>query len=339
MTHPPASPFPGPAQPGPFPGPAQYGPFPGPAQPGSFPGPAQPGTFAAPPGPPAAFGAPAPAAAPVPGSPPGHYAAAPFQGRPAVSPAFPGPPVAPFPGPPAVPASFPGPPAAPLSGPPFSGAPLSGAPFPGAPLPGTPAAPPGAGPSRDGGQPGWWRRNWWGLLLLVPALAGALSGPYLAEAREYLRDTTTPSVPVAAAADGWSPFAGARMRLEQLTEVKNVTDRSRKPLAIGSGTVWKATVAYDDPSTEKSKLDGCTVYLEDTTGRRFGDRPNELARADIPTGSGCGRPSSSSTKTPPAAGTRYQATYYFLLPKDAAPASVWITVPTESPSYARLPRP
>ncbi|WP_238015335.1 hypothetical protein KZZ52_49360 [Dactylosporangium sp. AC04546] len=321
MTHPPTSQFPGPARPAPFP---------------------------------AAAGHPAPVSVPAPGSlPPGPYAAAPFQGQPTVAAAFQGQPTAPFAGPPAIPAAFPGPPAAPLTGPPLSGPPFPGppgspfpgppgSPFPGPPGPplsGAPAAPPGAGPAQAADQAGWWRRNWWGLLLLVPALVGALTGPYLAEAREYLRDPTKPSTPVVTGADGWASFAGARMRLEQLTEAKNVTDRSRKPLAIGSGTVWQATVAYDDPSTEQSKLGGCTVYLEDTTGRRFGDRPNELARADIPTGSGCGRPSSSSTRTPPATGSRYQATYYFLLPKDAAPASVWITVPTENPSYARLPRP
>ncbi|GGM62674.1 hypothetical protein GCM10007977_075370 [Dactylosporangium sucinum] len=214
--------------------------------------------------------------------------------------------------------------------PPMTAAPPTAAP----PFPG----PPAPGPAAVAGPPGWWRRNRWGLLLLVPMLAAALLGPWWEDGRVYLSDPTEPRVPVGTGEAGWVAFAGARMRLEKLADVKNVVDRDRKPLAVGGAVVWEATVAYDDPQQENPKLSACTVYLEDTTGRRFSDRPNELSRANLPSGSGCTRPTTAGRSAPPP-GARYLKTYFFLLPPDATPSALWVTVPIENPNYARLPRP
>ncbi|MER7278953.1 hypothetical protein ABT369_31400 [Dactylosporangium sp. NPDC000244] len=183
---------------------------------------------------------------------------------------------------------------------------------------------------------GWWRRNRWGLLLLVPAVAAALAGPYFRDAHVYLENPTEPHVPVAGAKGGWVTYAGARMRLDAVTEVESPADRSGKPADLGGGRVWQAKVTYE--TADAGALAGCTVYLEDGGARRFGDRPVELSPVGLPSGGGCDRPRAAGASAPPGEGP-YQRDYYFLLPAGATPAAFFVGVPTAYPSYAHLPRP
>jgi hypothetical protein len=171
-------------------------------------------------------------------------------------------------------------------------------------------------------------------------MVAALAGPYWKHGRAYLFDRTEPRVPVAAAVGGWVPYAGARIHLDELTEIKNVVDRSRKPVDVGTARVWQATVTFEATKPADETLGGCTVLLEDAAGRRFEDRPPELGLASLKTGGGCARPTTyAGSPTPAPSGPRYTLVYFFLLPSAAAPASVWVGLPTSYPDYARLPRP
>jgi hypothetical protein len=207
-------------------------------------------------------------------------------------------------------------------------------PWPAHPLPGPPPAlPEQPGPHRP---PGWWRRNGWGLLLVGPMLAAALAGPYFQDAHVYLEDPTNPHVPVAAGRGGWVPYANARIRLDQIAELNAPADRSGRPVDLAGGQVWQAPATFE--TAEADGLTGCLVYLEDASGRRYGERPAELTTVNLPPGSaGCTRPARPGASAPPAG--QYQLSFFFLLPPDATPAAFFVGVPTAYPSYAHLPRP
>ncbi|MFI5912898.1 hypothetical protein [Dactylosporangium sp. NPDC051541] len=183
---------------------------------------------------------------------------------------------------------------------------------------------------------GWWRRNAWGLILVFPLLGAALAGPFFQEAKVYLEDPTSPHVPVTAARGGWVTYAAARIRFDELTELTSPADRSGKPVDLAGGKVWQAKVTFD--TKEEDGLGGCTVYLEDASARRYSDRPAELTAVNLPTGSaGCTRPVKPGASAPPAG--QYQLSFFFLLPRGATPAAVFVGVPTSYPAYAHLPRP
>jgi hypothetical protein len=164
---------------------------------------------------------------------------------------------------------------------------------------------------------GWWRRNVWGLVLLPVAVVAALIGPFVDTAyRDLFR--SEPRIAIDGPGGAWATFAGGRMRLLKLETVPSFT--------VNGARVWHALVGYD-----ASTLGGCTVVLEDGDGRTFGADPVELSGANLDGDLGCGAPSDGAT--------RYELSYYFVLPAGARAAALRITVPTETPRYARLTPP
>jgi hypothetical protein len=173
---------------------------------------------------------------------------------------------------------------------------------------------------------GWWRRNWWGLLALLPALALAIVRQLPDAYDEYWK--SQPRKPIGAAAGQWVSFAGARMRLTELAEAKDVVDYDRHPFTVGHGVrIWRARLAFDTPDPDA--IGGCRIQAEDGTGRTFDTNPSELSGAHIPY-AGC---SPDTDKSP---GPAFETVAYFVLPAGASPVAVRVTLLTQLPRYARL---
>ncbi|MEV4753573.1 hypothetical protein AB0J86_00420 [Micromonospora sp. NPDC049559] len=262
----------------------------------------------------------------------------PLRGMPAA-----GPQPAPAPGPGPVPVPGAWEPTAPTTGtweppPPGSGAwppagPTAGAWAPAAPGTG-PAQPvaPGTVPPEPAGPPepatpqaGWWRRNRWGLVALLPALALAL-GPPAKDAYDQITGLE-PSRPVTAGADGWTEYAGARMRLVELTDATTEVTAARRPVRLPPGVrVWRARLGFESAETER--IGGCKLLLESLDGRTFGADPDELDEASLY--------SNFCTPGLEKPGPAYETQSYFVLPTSAQPTAVRVVLSVESPRYARL---
>ncbi len=178
-------------------------------------------------------------------------------------------------------------------------------------------------------NPGWWRRNRWGLLLVVPALALALYSPVKDGYAGYWK--AEPRRPVSGAPGGWVAFDGARMRLERLAVDSAPPDFDGEPVAVPTGTqAWKATIDFDVPS--KVRLTGCTVALEASTGTTFSPGPQDLKGLDTPF-------DYCTPEDPDDKSARYQTVAYFLLPRQAHPVALRVSVRAKLPVYARLTPP
>jgi hypothetical protein len=185
---------------------------------------------------------------------------------------------------------------------------------------------------------GWWRRNFWGLLVIPPAIVLALAIPFKEEVYDrwfHLK----PTVALTPSADhGWVFYKDTRVRLVETAKVDQLVDRSKKPVTV-PGTAWRAKLEYDAP--KEDSLGGCHVYLEDTTGKTYGDRPDELGRASVPIGGGCTAPFPAFDAPPspsPTKGERYrfEDTYFFVLPASARPVAVRVELGTQMPRYVRF---
>jgi hypothetical protein len=173
---------------------------------------------------------------------------------------------------------------------------------------------------------GWWRRNRWGLVALVPALALAL-GPSVKNGYERMTQTE-PRRAVVAGADGWVPYAGARMRLAELTATTESTDQDGKPLSLPEGVrVWRARVFFEMSTPEGIK--GCSPWLEDHDGRLFSANPIELTGLRL-SYADCGPDSG-------AGGPRYEKVFHFVMPESSAPAALRVVNRVQVPRYARMP--
>jgi hypothetical protein len=183
---------------------------------------------------------------------------------------------------------------------------------------------------------GWWRRNLWGLLLVTPMVLLAMAVPFKNEVYDrwfHLK----PISPINGQHGAWVDYAGARVRLLELTPAV-VETYGKKTFTVPGAQVWRARAAFDTPNDHT--LGGCQVELEDNDGRLFADRPSEITTASLSTDYGCTPPTriSSSPAPSPASGGRlqFENTFYFVLPASAHGVAVRLFLGTKAPKYARL---
>jgi len=189
---------------------------------------------------------------------------------------------------------------------------------------------------------GWWRRNFWGLVLLVPAIGAVAVGPYLQTYDSFLKNQERQPIAPSANAEHWVTFSSARMRLVELSDESTLPTFDDKTVPAPSGMrVVKAVLEFDGMVGD---LGGCRLYLESTTGERYGEKPVELTSVDsvsLPEG-GCAPedPPFGSTPSPSpqpsGARTTWKTVCYFAMPLSAYPSAVRVTLATERPRYALL---
>ncbi|MEN3309505.1 MAG: hypothetical protein V7603_5707 [Micromonosporaceae bacterium] len=195
--------------------------------------------------------------------------------------------------------------------------------------PAVPGPPPTAPASRRP-RAGWWARNWWGLLLLPVVLAAALFPSVRDGYDQFWKNR--PRVPVTASPGGWVAFAGARMRVLQLTHPDELRTSSGRVVTLPDQVrSWRATIEF--ATAHPDAIGGCTIALEATGGALYAANPAELDDLYL-TIAGCAPQDSTATPAP-----TFQVAVYFVLPKSALPAAVRITLRTELPNYARLTPP
>jgi hypothetical protein len=204
-----------------------------------------------------------------------------------------------------------------------------------APMPATPMAPLGVAPPQPAASgSGWWRRNRWGVLALVPVLAVTFFLPVKELYDDYT--TRTPVRPIAAGADGWASFNGARIRLVELAPLIDLRSSNGEPYSPGPGVRgWRATIAFE-ATNPVEMLGACKLMLEDEAGRQYEAGPTELIGARLPTVSSfptCVPAKEDNAPLP----TKYELPVYFVMPSSAYPAAVRIWLITGLPDYARLP--
>lgn len=191
---------------------------------------------------------------------------------------------------------------------------------------------------------GWWRRNAWGLVLLVPAMGVVAVAPYLQTYDSFLR--LQEREPVVPGAQHWVDFHGARMRLVELSQESTLPTYDDKTTAAPSGLRVVRAVLEFDGVPDDIGLGGCRLFLESTTGERYGEKPTELTSVDsvsLPDG-GCtpeteySAPSASPAPSPLPSGARgtWRTVCYFAMPLTAYPSAVRVTIATELPRYALL---
>jgi hypothetical protein len=181
----------------------------------------------------------------------------------------------------------------------------------------------------------WWRRNRWGLAALLPALAVAL-GPGVRDGYRHHRDAQA-SAPIGAGPgdDGWVVFAGAHMRLAELTPAGELRDyRGRRYTPPGSLRVWRAEIVFDGAARDRLAI--CRLLLEDAEGRTFDAGPAELRGLRIPLPGCTPQPSGADTRTPRANPAEYATMAYFVMPAAARPVAVRVMLSSLFPAYARL---
>ena len=189
---------------------------------------------------------------------------------------------------------------------------------------------------------GWWRRNVWGLALLIPAMAAITVAPYLQTKDSFLRNQERQPVAPTSHEDHWVTFASARMRLVELSEETTLPTYDDKTVAAPSGMrTVKAVLEFDGLVGD---LGGCRLFLESTAGERYSEKPVELTSVDsvsLPDG-GCAPedPPFGATPAPSPRPSDARSTWrtvcYFVMPLDAYPSAVRVTLVTELPRYALL---
>lgn len=176
---------------------------------------------------------------------------------------------------------------------------------------------------------GWWRRNRWGLVALVPAMAGMLA--LSAENVYHEIHTNRPSEPVPVTADGRYELRGTLIRLVGLSQATDLRRYDGSAFVAGSTiTIWRARIEFTSPQ-ETRLSGGCTIALEDGAGRVFDDDPSDLLDGASGTvSSGCDAGFDAPDKN------RYVNSVYFALPRDAKPVAIRIYDALTLPRYARL---
>jgi hypothetical protein len=179
---------------------------------------------------------------------------------------------------------------------------------------------------------GWWRRNLWGLLLVLPLLAGLFAfNADITYDRNYRQQTKEP-VPVDGT--GRAVLDDYAVRVMELAPVENELEidqlmgfgQSAPPSTV---KIWRALVAIDAPRTDESTVFSCKSWLEDAAGRRYGMNPTEVGHAPHAFG-GCS-PDNEEQPVP------YTTTVVFLLPAETRPTALVLTWLDRLPRYIRFP--
>lgn len=164
---------------------------------------------------------------------------------------------------------------------------------------------------------GWWRRNRWGLVLLLPLVAGlfAIDAPYLYEVN--VRDQ--PRQPAPVDATGTARLDDLRAALVSFDPVPpDDPELAANYVTVpGSLRLWRAVVTFAGPD---DVLTRCAAALIDQQDRIY----PAAALGLLTLNANC---------DPGRAGTKF----YFLLPERAQPQALRFTWPELLPRYIRLP--
>src|SRR5690349_3476868 len=166
----------------------------------------------------------------------------------------------------------------------------------------------------------WWRRNRWGLIALLPAILAVLAVNYDDAYGRYWE--FEPREPISSS--GWAAYAGAEMRLVELTEATGeLKDYSGDPFVLPGGVrAWRAVVEFRyGPGVE---IGGCSFGLEDDRGRVYGADPEELSEAKISRHASC--EADETEVKDPSAGFRVAA--FFITGAEARAVAVRIELGT-----------
>ena len=181
---------------------------------------------------------------------------------------------------------------------------------------------------------GWWRRNRWGLILVLPLIAGVVGlNGHLIYVRNYAE---RPEEPVPVDATGQARLDDYAVRVIELVPVDNQQELKRllpfeSPGLPSSVKVWRLILSIDAP--DDGLVGECLIRLrDDATGRSFAMGPAELSGSDVRPYGGC----LADDNEQPAP---YTATAYFLLPAETRPSAIVVTWQLRLPRYVRFPVP
>lgn len=169
----------------------------------------------------------------------------------------------------------------------------------------------------------WLKRNRWGLLAL-PLLVLALPLPQID--RYYNVFVAAPyRVAVEAPPGEQVSYGGGRMWLVSAQPFRPV-DHFGDPVSVPAGfTFIHAVVGFKVDTGDA--LSACSIFLEDSLGRRHGPGPVALTRTPYRSDTCMDLEGRSLT---------FQADLYFLLPPGADPAAIRIELDRERPRFVRL---
>jgi hypothetical protein len=173
---------------------------------------------------------------------------------------------------------------------------------------------------------GFWHHNMWSLLALLPV--AALFAAIALDRTDYFGKQLAgqPHSAVAGAPSDWVGYSQARLRLLALSPTADLYDSGAKRMKLPDAIkAWRAVIEVQ--ADDQKTLADCDMSLEDSAGRLFGSRPDELAGAAIPAPTCTAEDSVLST---------YQVTIFFVTPADAKPIAVRVMTRAALPRYARL---
>lgn len=170
---------------------------------------------------------------------------------------------------------------------------------------------------------GWWRRNVWGLIFVLPVVAGLFA--FNADLLYRANFESTPREPAPVDGTGTAVLDDIRVTLESVEAVDSDDSAlAERDISLpASVQAWRAAVTISAPEEGYSL---CTAALVDTAGRQYPSSPRALPLGTF----GC------SADDPDASGP-YTATFYFLLPAPARPQALQISWTPLLPRYVQLP--
>ncbi len=192
--------------------------------------------------------------------------------------------------------------------------------FPPPPAPSSPPTPPRAR--------GWWRRNIWGVVLLLPLVAGLF-----ALNRNLIYDRNFGAEPrIAAAVDGTGKAVLDDYAVRLIEAVPLPSDQldvvlSGRPALPSSARPWRVILSIAGPPD--SYVGACKAELMTADGIAYEASPNEF----VVTGNTFTHCNPDDSRQP----SPYVTTLYMLLPVDQEPVGVRITWPSLLPRYMYLP--
>jgi hypothetical protein len=120
------------------------------------------------------------------------------------------------------------------------------------------------------------------------------------------------------------------MRLAELAPATDLKDDLGQPVTLPAQLkLWRARISFS--TTKPDSIGGCQVRLQDTKGATYTLDSKLEFQYNIPFSAGCLADSLAATPPP-----TFDTEQYFLLPRTAQPAAIWITLVTQEPRYARL---
>jgi len=182
---------------------------------------------------------------------------------------------------------------------------------------------------------GWWRRNVWGLVLLLPLLAGlfGLNG-HLIYVQNY---AMLPNEPVPVDATGKAILDDYAVRVIELAVVENQQELKRlrpfdAPGLPASVKVWRLILSVEAPAG--SFVGQCAIRLNDAAGRSYAMGPSELSgEGSLHSGKDGCYPDDKEQPSP------FTATTFFLLPAETRPSAIVIAWESRLPRFVRFPVP